>query len=436
MTRRRQQRIPKLRFTKLRGIGWHVSYRDPGTGMPRRERFGQEQSEAEAKYHAWLVEHLGVNHAKAAGVPVETVVPQAGRPPVSVAQLVPGNLLSVASQILKLDETRTRKPGELRARGTIDPLVAADRKTQLNDFLNFMHEKYGRGALARMRLEDLMMADVEEFNRAIVAKGLSASQVAKRLQIVKTLIDRAGRPENGLQRLPWNWDSRDVLHGKPTKKKTLPSVAQLKKILRACDARERAMVWMAIGLGFGQSDLAEIHVGQIDVDSYDLRRGKTGIERFGATPPLVWNAIREYLKRCPRKDGEPLFTTRKGQPLAHGKGDAVQQWWYKLRKEIDETPDTLPGFYVLRHLGATEFGSRPQCSIGDVKRWLGHSASSHIADHYVKPVSPENRPVVEWVRKALLSGQVDLREKPDRKRAKRSGANRGESRRVELPDPA
>jgi integrase len=265
--------------------------------------------------------------------------------------------------------------------------------------------------LARMRLEDLTMADVEEFNQAIVAKGLSASQVAKRLQIVKALIDRAGRPENGLQRLRWNWDSRDVLHGKPTRKRTLPSVAQLKKILRASDARERAMVWMAIGLGFGQSDLAEIHVGQIDADSYDLRRGKTGIERYGATPPLVWTAIREYLKRCPRKDGEPLFTTKKGQPLTHGKGDAVQQWWYKLRKEIDETPESLPGFYVLRHLGATEFGSRPQCSIGDVKRWLGHSASSHVADHYMKPVSPENRPVVEWVRKALLSGRVDLRDK-------------------------
>ena len=80
MTRHRQRRIPKLRFTKLRGIGWHVSYRDLATGMPRRERFGQiEESEAEAKYHAWLVEHLGVKHAKAAGVPVSTLPPKPGQ---------------------------------------------------------------------------------------------------------------------------------------------------------------------------------------------------------------------------------------------------------------------------------------------------------------------------------------------------------------------
>ena len=435
MTRHRQRRIPKLRYTKLRGIGWHVSYRDPATGMPRRERFGLlEKDDAEAKYHAWLVRHLGIREAKAAGVPVTTLSGATGQALVSVAQLVPGNLLSVATQILKHDENRTRKPGEPRARGTIDPLVAGDRKTQLNDFLDFMHRKYGRGALARMRLEDLTMADVEEFNRTVVAKGYSASQVAKRSQMVKALIDRAGRPENGLQRLPWNWDSRDVLHGKPTKVKKLPSVGQLKKILRVCDARERAMVWMAIGLGFGQSDLAELHVGQIDADSYDLRRGKTGIERYGATPRLVWNAIREYLRTCPRNDGEPMFMTRKGQSLTHGKGDSVQQWWYKLRKEIDETPTTLSGFYVLRHLGATEFGSRPQCSIGDVKRWLGHSASSHVADHYMKPVSPENRPVVEWVRKALLSGDVDLRDKPERKLAKRNGAGRGESHKDAAPD--
>ena len=183
MTRHRQRRIPKLRFTKLRGTGWHVSYRDPATGMPRRERFGQiDRSEAEAKYHTWLIEHLGVNHAESRRVSVSTVPSTDGLAPVAIAQLVPGNLLSVATQILKLDEARTRKPGEPRARGTIDPLVAGDRKTQLNDFFDFMHRKHGRGALARMRLDDLTMADVAEFNREIVAKGYSASQVAKRVR--------------------------------------------------------------------------------------------------------------------------------------------------------------------------------------------------------------------------------------------------------------
>ena len=56
---------------------------------------------------------------------------------------------------------------------------------------------------------------------------------------------------------------------------------------------------------------------------------------------------------------------------------------------------------MLRHLGATEFGSRLGCWIVAMKRWLGHSASSKMADPYMKPVSPEDREVVEWVRKRL-----------------------------------
>ena len=36
----RRKKVPKLSFTENQGIGWHVSYRDPSTGLPRRHRFG------------------------------------------------------------------------------------------------------------------------------------------------------------------------------------------------------------------------------------------------------------------------------------------------------------------------------------------------------------------------------------------------------------
>jgi hypothetical protein len=35
MGRHSSRRIPKLGFTKTRGIGWHVNYRDPMNGVPR-----------------------------------------------------------------------------------------------------------------------------------------------------------------------------------------------------------------------------------------------------------------------------------------------------------------------------------------------------------------------------------------------------------------
>jgi len=143
------------------------------------------------------------------------------------------------------------------------------------------------------------------------------------------------------------------------------------------------MIWLGIGLGFGQSDLAEARVEQIDEEFYDLRRAKTGIERYGKTPPLVWHKIQDYLQEHPRPEGGLLFMTRKGMPLVHTGADSVQQWWHKLRKKVDESKETLGGFYILRHLGATEFGSRPRCSLEDMRRWLGHSISSRVVDQYM-----------------------------------------------------
>jgi len=84
-----------------------------------------------------------------------------------------------------------------------------------------MNDRHGADAINRTRLADLSMQDVEAYNDHVVTSGHSASQVSKRMQLVKGIIDRAGRPEHGLQVLSWNWDSRDVRHGKPTEERTL-----------------------------------------------------------------------------------------------------------------------------------------------------------------------------------------------------------------------
>ncbi|MEO1129749.1 MAG: site-specific integrase [Planctomycetota bacterium] len=365
------------------------------------------QTEAERLYHRWLADHLdGHTPAvtrRAKRISVET------RDDVLIAaeEVVKGSLLAVASDVLVLEQTRTRKPDESPRRGTITQAVFTDRRKHLRDFLSYLNDLHGPGFVARMRLAELSMADVEGYNLAIAAAGFSASQVNKRMQMVKRLIDRAGRPEHGGQVLQWNWEARDVAHGRNSKARQLPTIDQLQKLLSACDLRERAIIWTAIGLGFGQKDLAALRVGQIDAETYDLRRGKTGIERYGETPPRVWATLSAYVTEAGREPGSLMFITRTGQPLVHGRNDAVLQWWTKLRPQIGESKETLQGFYILRHLGATEFGSRPGCSIGAMKRWLGHSASSSMADVYMKPVTPESKAVVEWVRERLAS-QVAL----------------------------
>lgn len=406
MAKHRNRRIPKLRFTRLRDIGWHVNYRDQASGIPRKHRFNitekDREPEARVLYAAWVAEHLGgvVLPAK------ETKVKPAPKRAAS-SKMLSGCILEIASGFIEAERLRSREAHEPRRRGSIAAPVFRDRKKVVQDFLEFLNATRGVGAVARMRLSDLTMEDVEAFNRGVVEKGYSASQVAKRLQIVKAIIDRAGRPEYGGQVLKWNWDSRDVSHGKPTNERTIPTRKQLLQMLRGTDLRGRTMIWLGIGLGFGARDLAAIRVGQITRDAYDLRRSKTGVQRFGETPARVWHYVSKYQTKMKRPAGQLLFVTKHGVPLVQPTSNAVTQWWDKLRTRIGESKATLPGFYTLRHLGATEFGSRPGCSIGDIKRWLGHSASSDMADVYMRPVRPEFEEVIEWVRSRLQTPTID-----------------------------
>jgi integrase len=333
------------------------------------------------------------------------------RPQVVSSEVVAGSLLHIVSGFLTFEESRLSDDDDTRREGTITKKTYGARKQFAQEFLKTLNSRHGQGAVARMQLADLTMEDVEAYNQVLVTAGYSSSQVRKRMHVVKAVIDRAGRPEHGRQLLTWNWDSRDVVHGKPAKQRKLPTLTQLKLILKECDAQRTAMVWMAIGCGFGQRDLAAVRVGQFDKLGYDLRRGKTGIERYGETPKMVWGCLQKYLKQAKRPNGDLLFLTQRGMPLVHGVSDSVVLWWTRLRAELGKDGKGLGGFYTLRHLGATEYGSRAGCSIGAMRRWLGHSASSQMADVYMKPVSPESRTVVEWVRTALRTGKADLRTK-------------------------
>jgi len=394
-----RKRVPKLSFMATQGVGWHVSFRDPETGLPRRHRFaigersGEEQ--ARALYHAWVAKYLGIETA----LPTKNERPKTPR--VTDPKPLAGSLIEVGSSLIESERARIRTDGEARRRGTIDSRVFGDRRKQIHDFLAFLNSRHGAGAVAKLRLADLTMDDVEAYNRQVATTGYSASQVGKRMQIVRAIINRAGRPEHGRQVLAWNWDSRDVAHGKPTSERTFPTVGQLRRLLLASDLRGKTMIWLGMGLGLGARDLAAIRVGQITKEAFDLRRPKTGVDRYGETPYLVWLYVAKYQAEHKRQSGQLLFVTRNGLPLVQSSSNAVTQWWAKFRARIVKQGESMPGFYTFRHLGATEFGSRSGTSIGGVKRWLGHTASSNVADLYMRPVRPEYREVVNWVRAKL-----------------------------------
>lgn len=335
--------------------------------------------------------------------------PQEALQKTSVPQTLPRSRVRFSTSHPGLSDTKKAVYARNRAiglRALFRPRLRPTEKKDIKDFLTFLNHRHGDGAVGRLRLADLTLLDVEAYNQFLVAKRFSVNTVSHKMQVVKRIVDRAGRQEYGEQELQWNWDSVDRSPGRAPKQKQLPTLEQLKKLHNKADARGQAMIWMGIGLGFGQGDLAAIRVDDIDEQGYDLRRSKTGIDRYGATPPGVWRAIQAYLQETPRARGAELFVTRNGKRLVHTKSDSVLQWLNRLRTSIGASKKTLDGFYVLRHLGATEFGSREGCSISEMKRWLGHSASSSMADVYMRPVSPEHREAVEAVRKYLLRKPV------------------------------
>jgi integrase len=407
----RKKRIPRLSYTDNRNTGYFVSYRGPD-GKPRKHKFGKvPRSEAVDAYEKWLAAHLqGVTPAPVKRGP-RKLLEQISEPKSRgvTANILPGSLLQISSNFLTHEESRIRPEERERRPNTITQKQFNTRKHFVEDFLAFLNRQHGNGAVGRMKLADLVMEDVEAYNRLLVDSDFSDSQVRKRLQCIQGLIKRAGRPENGQQLLTWNWDSKDPCHGRRDQQIQIPTLEQMKLVLRECDDQRTAQVWLAIGCGFGQRDLSVIRVGDIDAISYDLRRPKTGLDRYGDTPRMVWVSLQRYLAKVPRPDGELIFLTERKRPLVHGNGsDSIQQWWARLRDSLGDAGKGLPGFYVLRTIGATEFGSRPGCSISAMRRWLGHSVSSAVADRYMRPVSPQTRAVVEWVRKALASGRADL----------------------------
>ena len=337
----RKRRIPALRFTRLEASAGTFRFATPRPERHVSTALGCSIARRQSKlYHDWVSAHLRgqtptlkPKRRKKLDLQAVDAKPRENGVP---AKIIPGSLLHITSGLLRYEESRVRTASEARRAGSITKAVYDQRKAYAQEILQFINNRHGQGAVGRMLLSDLSMADVEAYNKAIVDAGYSSSQVTKRLQFVKALIDRAGRPEHDGQVLSWNWDSRDVVHGKPTKKRRLPTLLQLKTVLRECGPRETAMVWMAIGCGFGQRDLAAVRVGQMDKKSYDLRRGKTGIERYGDTPPMVWNASKRISGTQSGRQASCMFITAKGMPIVHEHADSVHQWWSKLVKRLGE----------------------------------------------------------------------------------------------------
>lgn len=410
-----RRRIPKLSPQPEKATGrYYTSYRNKD-GQPRRKRFTRDHDESLRLYEAWVRDYIG--QSENSNEPVD-------------GTSWPG----LATQFLHREQQRVRLDDISRPRGTISMQEYENIERMHKIMVDWARRRWGHEKVAQTPLDLLVQQSDYEDLLLWLAKdeGYSDSRLRKFRFRFWELVRFARRKEFGVH---LSFDKDDVrryegaIRRNDSRDVWLPTKPQMITLLRQADLRERTWIWMAIGLGFGNQDIARSKPCHFDKEGYDLRRGKTGIQRYGKMWPQVWAHIEKYLKEAPRPSDELLFVTRNGLPLTYARnktpeeiangtrthgpkaigvvyGNSLYQSWKRLLKKSGLHGTWEGGFYRLRSLGATVFAHRRDVGILDVRTFLGH-ADSKMSERYMKPLRPEIKEVVEWLRECLDSDDLD-----------------------------
>ena len=411
----KKRRIPKLSTKPEPGtLRYYASFRGPD-GKPKRKRFTKDRNESELAYHRWVIENYDQSARIIAGDH------DAGN--ANFDQCLP----VIANAFIQHEEQRVRSDEARRAKGTISLRVFDDNRRQVVDILRWCKDRF-KDRLRRAPFSELMTETDYESMMLHFVKRLSDSQINKHRQRFWAIVRFARREPF---RIRFSFGPEDVRAFGGTearKQRQMPTIDMIQQILSAASERERLWIWMGLGLGFGNDDVARARLLHFDSNSYDMRRGKTGLPRYGLMRPMVWLHMQEYLKQFPRKDDELLFITCNGNPIVWVRAkteeemkngtstsgpsktpfkrcDSLSQAWNKLKKQAG-LKDWKEGFYLWRHLGATAYGSQPGIGIAQLRTFLGHG-KSNVADEYMKPLTPEIKDVVKWVNQMLDSEDMN-----------------------------
>ena len=153
--------------------------------MPKKHRFGLKQrsdkAEAERLDSIWLSDYLNGKTPKTVSSRTEPVHSAQAIP---TDQVRPGSLLEVANSLLNYEQSRMRDADSPRERGKIHPDVYRYRCYYIRKFLQHINATCGHGSVAHLRVDDLTMQQVEQYNRELVEHGLSSSAIKHAMQSV------------------------------------------------------------------------------------------------------------------------------------------------------------------------------------------------------------------------------------------------------------
>lgn len=416
-----KKKLPQLSQNPEKRSGrYFTAYRDRN-GVPQKERFTRDRRESEVLYAQWIAANYSPDgHLLAQPVGLEGAIGHNGTGDDHTSIIT--SLPHIVDAYLQFQKARIRPEGATRQRGTIgaEQYVEIEYITRL--VFEWLVDRF-KDRIKSTPFDRLIQPSDYKLMMLAISHRFSRGVINKCRIRFWDIVRFAFEPPFE-QRLSFTKDNVPRYGGTTEpKQRDIPSKETLQTIMRWSTDVERLWIWMGIGLGFGQSDLAHCRPAFFNVESYDMKRSKTGKERYGVMPPFVWRLMQDYLAKHPRKRDDLMFVTRNGLPLVRQdvkteeelrngtytrpaserlvkKTDVVTQHWNRLF--TISGVNWTQGFYALRHIGATAFAKRPGIGLIEIRSFLGH-ATSQMSDHYMKPLKPEYRPVVEWINRVLCS---------------------------------
>lgn len=297
-----------------------------------------------------------------------------------------------------------RDSGELRPRTCADYRLTCDR----------IVTAWASGNNHHRLVEDLQPEDFAAY-RAQIAKSWGPVSVGNEVQRVRTvlkyaydesLIDRPVRFGASFKK-----PSRKTLRTERAKReRRFLDRDEINALLTKAGIQLKAMIYLAVNCGMGNTDLAELNWRHIDLDAgiLDYPRPKTGVERRATLWPQTVKALKAVKEFAlspvlggPRKglphyqpsnpdNADAVFLTHDQQRFVRHNGeyirDCLSEAFAKILKKTTvkdekgkETPIKREGvnFYALRHTFETIAGeTRDQAA---VDRIMGHADASMSA---------------------------------------------------------
>ncbi len=139
------------------------------------------------------------------------------------------------------------------------------------------------------------------------------------------------------------------------------SVLEIRKLWEAADQRLRCFMALALNCGYGQKDIADLQMSEVDWENgvIDRLRSKTGVRQRHK----LWPVTLELLKKEHHpgaKGNDRVFKTERGLPLVHNaviegvrkQSDSVKCMFWRVQQSTGILGGR--GFYCLRKTAATE----------------------------------------------------------------------------------